>query len=276
MMTDQEKNLRSLALDDAGLWNDIPKGRLEAIRWAVAEIAALRQRAEAAEAGAAACRHALERFAAQEDALNWGCGLEEPSAAYVMGKAALRSDAGRELLEQLRKAEGKAVSLDSLVGAVLALEPHADAPEPTVEALLDKVKECREMGERLRQAEAERDQLRQALKTDGDILARANRIYAAIVDVHQQHADDLCWMPADVNRIFLAADLPPQCLKVGDKAAMLQNCERYVACLESGGPWVSYAELEKERDRLAARVGVLESQLQVERGGKPCPLEVET
>lgn len=65
-----------------------------------------------------------------------------------------------------------------------------------------------------------------------------------IKGVHRQHADDLCWMPADVNRIFEAAGLPKQDLRVGDRAAMLRNCERYVACLEEGGPWKSYQELE--------------------------------
>lgn len=71
-----------------------------------------------------------------------------------------------------------------------------------------------------------------------------------IREVHSQHADDLCLMPADVNRIFEAAGLPPQDLRVGDKAAMLKNCERYVNRLQSGGPWKSYAELEAENARL--------------------------
>ena len=65
-----------------------------------------------------------------------------------------------------------------------------------------------------------------------------------IKEVHSQHADDLCWMPADVNKIFEAAGLPPQDLRVGDKSAMRKNCDRYIDCLESGGPWKSYAGLE--------------------------------
>lgn len=74
------------------------------------------------------------------------------------------------------------------------------------------------------------------------------KLLAVIMEVHGQHADDLCWMPADVNKIFQAAGLPKQDLRVGNKADMLKNCDRYVNCLESGGPWKSYAELEKERD----------------------------
>lgn len=77
---------------------------------------------------------------------------------------------------------------------------------------------------------------------------------AVIKEVHAEHADDLCWMPADVNKIFVAAGLPPQDLRVGDKAVMRKNCDRYVDCLESGGPWVSYAQLEAENKRLKERL----------------------
>lgn len=54
----------------------------------------------------------------------------------------------------------------------------------------------------------------------------------AIEDVHSQHADDLCWMPANVNKIFAAAGLPPQDLRVGDISEMRKNCDRYTACLK--------------------------------------------
>ncbi len=80
------------------------------------------------------------------------------------------------------------------------------------------------------------------------LKAERDRLLDAIRDVHAQHADDLCWMPADVNKIFVAAGLPPQDLRVGDTEAMRRNCDRYIACLQNGGPWISYAELEKERD----------------------------
>lgn len=73
-------------------------------------------------------------------------------------------------------------------------------------------------------------------------------LLAFIQFVHSQHADDLCWMPADVNKIFQAAGMPPQNLQVGDTEAMRENCDRYIACLQNGGEWKSYAELEKERD----------------------------
>ena len=84
---------------------------------------------------------------------------------------------------------------------------------------------------------------------------KRGKLLEAILLVHSQHADDLCWLPADVNPIFAAAGLPLQDLHVGDKNAMLQNCERYIDCLQSGGPWVSYAELEAQRDE-ARRVAM--------------------
>ena len=52
---------------------------------------------------------------------------------------------------------------------------------------------------------------------------RLAELLAVIVDVHRIHADDLCWQPADVNKIFEAAGLPPQDLRVGDTEAMLAN-----------------------------------------------------
>lgn len=76
-------------------------------------------------------------------------------------------------------------------------------------------------------------------------------LFKVVKEVHCEHSDDLCWMPADVNKIFVAAGLPPQDLRIGDPAAMLKNCERYVGCLQVGGPWKSYADLEAELTRIA-------------------------
>lgn len=94
---------------------------------------------------------------------------------------------------------------------------------------------------------------------DRDPYAELLRV---IKEVHSQHADDLCWMPADVNKIFIAAGLPPQDLHVGSKEAMLANCSRYVECLQEGGPWLSYAELEAQNEILRARIRHLELQLE--------------
>lgn len=71
-----------------------------------------------------------------------------------------------------------------------------------------------------------------------------------IRDVHSQHADDLCFM--DIDRIFAAAGLPVPDRSVGDKKAMLKNCERFIRVMCQGGRWRSYAELEAEVARLTA------------------------
>lgn len=76
----------------------------------------------------------------------------------------------------------------------------------------------------------------------------------AIQEHYDQHADDRCWM--DDVQLYEAAGIrvDPERFKVGDRAAMLKNCERYVEhrCRD-GGPWKSYAELE-------ARIAELEQQ----------------
>lgn len=71
----------------------------------------------------------------------------------------------------------------------------------------------------------------------------------AIKEHHSQKADDRCWM--DDDKLYEAAGLSPVDRRVGDKAEMLRNCERFLErrC-ESGGPWKSYAELEEENERL--------------------------
>ena len=99
------------------------------------------------------------------------------------------------------------------------------------------------------------------------------RVMAAIRSVHAEHADDLCWMPADVNRIFEAAGLPPQDLRVGDRAAMRRNCDRYVDALYDGGPWRSYGELEAEEVRLRGMVNVLADRL-AKYTGRTVPEEI--
>ena len=82
------------------------------------------------------------------------------------------------------------------------------------------------------------------------LRAERDRLLAVIREVHGQYADDLCWM--DIDKIFAAAGLPVPDRRVGDKAAMLANCSRFIEAMCQGGKWPSYKELESERDRLAA------------------------
>lgn len=87
--------------------------------------------------------------------------------------------------------------------------------------------------------------------TVGDL--RAMLAVRQVIDkVHQQHADDLCWMTID--EIFKVAGLPVPDRNVGDKKAMLANCSRFIDQMCSEGGWLSYAELEAENSRLKKEV----------------------
>jgi len=89
------------------------------------------------------------------------------------------------------------------------------------------------------------------------LLAENDRLRAAIVAHHGQKADDRCWM--DDDALYAAAGLPPCDHRVGDKAAMLANCSRYIERRCEGGQWPSYQELENEIARLRKRIAELEA-----------------
>ncbi len=83
---------------------------------------------------------------------------------------------------------------------------------------------------------------------DGRVLEAngiVSRVTAAVKEHHDQKADDRCWM--DDDKLYAAVGLSPPDRRVGDKAAMLENCKRFVSnrC-DGGGPWKSYRELEAE------------------------------
>lgn len=86
-----------------------------------------------------------------------------------------------------------------------------------------------------------------------------DKLLSVIKDVHGQYADDLCWL--DIDRIFTAACLPVPDRKVGDKAAMKRNCERFIDEMCKGGSWKSYAELEEEIKNLKNQIQQLKSKL---------------
>lgn len=98
--------------------------------------------------------------------------------------------------------------------------------------------------------------LAQAAQAVAALVGERDRLLGAIKYHHAQHADDLCWQ--DDAALYAAAGLPPRDCRVGDKEAMLRNCERFVELrCKVGGPWLTYEELEKrlagteaDRDRL--------------------------
>lgn len=69
-------------------------------------------------------------------------------------------------------------------------------------------------------------------------------LHQTVAQHHGQKADDRCW--EDDDRLYAAAGLPPCDRRVGDKVAMLRNCERFISRRCEGGRWPSYAELEAE------------------------------
>lgn len=99
------------------------------------------------------------------------------------------------------------------------------AAAAVAEVVADRTEVMRQLVERT----VERDALRVAIKTH-----------------HSQKADDRCIL--DDDRLYAAAGLPPCDRRVGDKAAMLKNCERFIERRCESGGWPSYAQLEAERD----------------------------
>lgn len=94
------------------------------------------------------------------------------------------------------------------------------------------------------------------------LITELDSIISVIKDIHSQHADDLCWM--DIDRIFQAVNLLMPDRRVGDKAAMKRNCNRFIDVMCQGGEWKSYAELERENAHLKNRIKHLERELEFE------------
>lgn len=91
---------------------------------------------------------------------------------------------------------------------------------------------------------------------DDEIIALRSRIAQledAIRTHRSQKADDRCI--ADDDRLYEALGDGIKCdRRVGDKEAMLRNCERFIGRRCEGGGWPTYVELE-------ARIKALEEAL---------------
>lgn len=78
---------------------------------------------------------------------------------------------------------------------------------------------------------------------------------SAIAAHHGQKADDRCIF--DDDRLYAAAGLPPCDRRVGSKEDMLKNCARFIERRCEAGGWKSYAELERECQRLDSELNEL-------------------
>lgn len=78
-----------------------------------------------------------------------------------------------------------------------------------------------------------------------------DKLQAAITEHAQQKADDRCWLD-DIGLYSAAGVSHLADNQVGDKTAMLKNCERYIERRCAGGKWPTYAELEAELARIDA------------------------
>jgi len=92
-------------------------------------------------------------------------------------------------------------------------------------------------------------------RREQELLAQLNDLRAAIKTHRSQKADDRCI--EDDDRLYEALGDGIKCDRaVGDKAAMLRNCQRFIERRCKGGTWPSYADLEK---RLKAIAEVIEA-----------------
>lgn len=93
------------------------------------------------------------------------------------------------------------------------------------------------------------------LRRTNSLLKRDNQMLReAIVTHRSQKADDRCI--EDDDRLYEALGDGIKCdRRVGDKAAMLENCRRFIDIRCEGGGWRSYAELEAENEFLEGTVG---------------------
>lgn len=92
-------------------------------------------------------------------------------------------------------------------------------------------------------------------RREQELLGQIEKLRAAIIAHRSQKADDRCI--EDDDRLYEALGDGIKCDRaVGDKAAMLRNCQRFIERRCEGGKWPSYAELES---RLKAIAEVIEA-----------------
>lgn len=91
--------------------------------------------------------------------------------------------------------------------------------------------------------------------------AQRDKLMAAIKTHHMQKADDRCMMDDDM--LYSAAGLPTCDRRVGNKASMLRNCERFINRRCESGGWANYQALESALKAILQ----LEGQCKCNSGG---------
>lgn len=105
-----------------------------------------------------------------------------------------------------------------------------------------------------------------AAANSAEALAReVLRLRDAITEHRAQKADDRCI--EDDDRLYAALGDGIKCdRRVGDKAAMLRNCERFIERRCEAGGWPTYAELEAKLAAAEKIVEVAEEVMDGESG----------
>lgn len=98
--------------------------------------------------------------------------------------------------------------------------------------------------------------------------AEVERLKTAITVHATQKADDRCWLD-DIGLYSAAGVSHLADNRVGDKAAMMVNCARFIERRCAGGQWPTYAELESQLAACRAAIrGLLDA---ISRTTIPCP-----
>lgn len=110
----------------------------------------------------------------------------------------------------------------------------------------------------------------------------AERLAEAIRAHRSQKADDRC--VEDDDALYAALGDGVECdRRVGDKAVMLRNCERFIERRCEGGGWLSYRELEQQLDAsrsmtekiraelVSAEIALAEAEMEIRAIKKAAP-----
>lgn len=93
-------------------------------------------------------------------------------------------------------------------------------------------------------------------KSSNQFEADVERLKETIRKHRSQKADDRC--VEDDDELYAVLGDGIKCdRRVGDKAAMLRNCERFISNRCEGGGWKSYAELEAENEHLKEAIATV-------------------